>query len=184
MKSLAFRVAVALATFTAGVSLAALMFRSPAPRAVVEVVKYQVEGPPQFERLEIPSSCESVKGSKGKRDEAPEEKAVRLAEEFVARNGYTDLAPDRDGLSYETVEAASDVDEMLEWRRDSIERRAYGLRRSGKGSRSGWTVVFRYRSHYCDACDNVGRAVTMDGHFKNLRVEHQDFFLKAVEKKL
>jgi len=116
--------------------------------------------------------------------EAPEEKAVRLAEEFVARNGYTELPSDRMNLSYESIEWESDVDEMLKQRHDTLERSAYGMRYAGRTGGSGWAVAFEYKKHYCDACDKVGRAVTMDAKFNNLRVEHTDIFLKAVDKKL
>src|SRR5688572_24682072 len=104
MKTLAVRLAVALVTFTVGVLLTALLFRQPALR--VEVT-YRVEGPPKFERLELPG-CKL--DSNGMREETPEQKAVRLAEEFVARNGYTDLPPDRDKFSYESIEWGENVD--------------------------------------------------------------------------
>ena len=117
MKSLAVRLAVALITFTVGVSLAVLAFRRHAPRvAVVEVVK--------TESVELKASCARGGGPAARRDETPEEKAVRLAEEFVARNGYTDLPADRDNLSYESIEWAPNVDEMLRRRHDSLERQA------------------------------------------------------------
>ena len=184
MKSLATRLAVALVTFTAGVCLTSLTFRRHAPRAaaVTYTVTYMVDAPPQVGCSKIPTPSGPAAGSKGKSYETPEEKAVRLAEEFVARNGYTDLPPDRANLTGESIEWSSDVDMLLRLRRDSLERRAYGVRPVGKVGRPGWTVVFRHKEH--DAPDNTGRAVTMDSDFRNLRVQHQDFFLAAVEKKL
>jgi len=73
---------------------------------------------------------------------------------------------------------------MLKQRHDSLERRAYGMRYSGRTGGSGWTVVFKSRGRYGDPFGKVGRAVTMDGDFGNLRVVHKDFFLKGVDKKL
>jgi hypothetical protein len=184
MKTLAVRLAVALVTFTVGVWLTALLFRHPAPR--VEVT-YRVEGPLKFEMLELPG-CD-LGGSKGKREETPEQKAVRLAEEFVARNGYTDLPPDREHTSYESVEWESNFDEMLKFRHDTLARKAYGIRYTGKMNGPGWTVAFRPASPY--RCGNamlagqaeMGRVVTMDENFENLRVEHKDFPLANVHKK-
>jgi hypothetical protein len=182
MKTLAVRLAVALVTFTVGVLLTALLFRHPAPQ--VEVT-YRVEGPLKFEMLELPG-CNL--GSKGKREETPEQKAVRLAEEFVARNGYTDLPPDRDNLSYESIEWGENIDELLKFRHDSLERRAYGIRYTGKMNGPGWTVAFRPALRY--RCGNavlagheMGRTVTMDENFENLRVEHKSFPLANVHRK-
>jgi hypothetical protein len=41
-------------------------------------------------------------------------------------------------------------------------------------------VVFQYTSK---KVRKTGRAVTMDSEGKNIKVEHSDIFLKAVEKK-
>jgi hypothetical protein len=119
------------------------------------------------------------------KEESPEAKAIRLAEEFIARNGYTDLPPARDHLSYETVERASSIDELLERRRNTLERNAYGVVERGRlGTKGGWTVVFRHRLRSGDERDVLGRAVTMDRDFKNLLVEHKPFPLANVDKRL
>ena len=179
MKSLALRLAVALVTFAAGVWLTLLALERPAPRVVVTQA---VDTTLKFEVVGIPG-CDLSRSFDGERGETPEEKAVRLAEEFVARNGYTDLPADRENLSYESIEWADNVEEMLKWRRDSLERRAYGIRRGGKMGGPGWTVVFKPKGLDGDGSRKTGRAVTMDGNFKNLRVEHKDFFLAGVDKR-
>jgi hypothetical protein len=126
--------------------------------------------------------------------ETPEEKAVRLAEEFIRRNGYTSAAADKNNLSHETVEFAGNADDLLEQRRDSLEPKAYGVLPRGRGSEKGWTVVFRYSEKFRDKfkvkdklvsdVEKSGRAVTMNENFQNLLVEHKDFWLEKVEKKL
>ena len=185
MKSLALRLAVALVTFAVGVSLTLLAFKRPAPRVVAQAVdttlKTQVVGVP---------GCDLSRSFGGERGETPEQKAVRLAEEFVARNGYTDLPPDRASLSYETIEWESDAEEMLRLRHDSLERKAYGIYYAGRGRGNGWTIVFRPSSrhgHGKMVLDGKtvewGRAVTMDKDFEHLRVEHKDFPLGNVHKK-
>lgn len=179
MKSLALRLAVALTTFAAGVFLTLLTFDRPAPRAVATQT---LDAATKFEVIEIPG-CDLSGSFDGESGETPEEKAVRLAEEFVARNGYTDLPPDRNNLSYESIEWASDKDKLLWSRHDSLERKAYGIRRGGKMGGPGWTVVFKPKGLNGDASRKTGRAVTMDGDFNNLRVEHKDFFLAGVHKK-
>lgn len=123
-----------------------------------------------------------------------EEKAIRLAEEFIARNGYTDAPADKDNLSHETVEFYDDIDELLKRRRETLEAKAYSVLPHGRGGQKGWTVVFRYSQKFRDnfkAKDNpasnrekTGRAVTMNENFQNLLVEHKDFLLDKIEKKL
>jgi hypothetical protein len=109
-----------------------------------------------------------------------ESEAVRLAEEFIAQNGYTDLPPVRDKIAHESIEWTSNIDELLKARHNTLERKAYGIVRERKGGASGWTVVFRQK---CRKCTN-GRAVTMNLDGSNRRVEHVDFILKKVDKKL
>ncbi|HEX9961054.1 MAG TPA: hypothetical protein VGB00_08980 [Pyrinomonadaceae bacterium] len=126
--------------------------------------------------------------------ETPEEKAVRLAEEFIRRNGYTDAPADKNNLSRETVEYSGNVDDLLEQRRNSLEPKAYGVSPVGRGNQKGWTVVFRHSSRFRDNFkvkdklvsdpEKGGRAVTMNENFQNLLVEHKDFRLEKVEKKL
>ncbi|HEY0050930.1 MAG TPA: hypothetical protein VGB68_16675 [Pyrinomonadaceae bacterium] len=126
--------------------------------------------------------------------ETPEEKAVRLAEEFVRQNGYTDAAADENNLSRETVEFYEDPDDLLKQRRNSLEPKAYGISPGARGNKKGWTVVFRYSGRFRDNLEakdkstgnleKGGRAVTMNENFQNLLVEHKDFRLEKIEKKL
>jgi hypothetical protein len=111
--------------------------------------------------------------------------AVRIAERFVVLNGYTDLpaADDLAQLTPESLELRGDRSWWLEERRNTLERSAYGYWRGRRGSRPGWTVVFRYVDAPPEYRD-VGRAVTMDPDGTHVRVEHIDALLKAVEKKL
>jgi hypothetical protein len=129
--------------------------------------------------------------------ESPEEKAVRLAEEFIRRNGYTTAPADKNNLSYETVEYSDSVDDLLKQRYNTLEAKAYGVFYRGRlGDEKGWTVIFRYTAKVVKELEKLpnsklvsnpkltGRAVTMNGNFQNLLVEHKDFFLDKVDKKL
>ena len=111
-----------------------------------------------------------------------EAQAVGLVEKFIAQNGYTDLPPEKDKIVYESIERAPNVEEMLRWRHNTLEREAYGVRRGRKGGAPGWTVVFR------EVGDNGkgdrGRAVTMNMDGSKIRVEHVSFILSRVEKRL
>jgi hypothetical protein len=128
--------------------------------------------------------------------ESPEEKAVRLAEEFIKQNGYTNASPDKNNLSHETVEYYDNIDELLEQRHNTLASKAYGVLYRGRlGDDTGWTVVFRYSDKSIKELEKLpksnltsnpklkGRAVTMNEHFENLLLEHKDFFLDKVSKR-
>lgn len=125
-----------------------------------------------------------VANSAAQKKELGEAEAIKLAEQFIAQNGYTDLPPDRSKLAYETIQWESNVDKMLKGRHDTLERKAYGIVRGRKGGAPGWTVVFRYRHPSNQQMRRNGRAVTMNLDGSEMRVEHVGFILKYVEKKL
>ena len=105
----------------------------------------------------------------------PDTAAVRCAEWFVARNGYTDLAPVADStqLASESIEFAPSVAELLASRRNTLGRRAAVVcREAPRGA--GYTVGFAAPG---DRARREGRAVTMDASFGALRVEHQVYLL-------
>ncbi len=116
--------------------------------------------------------------------ETSEMKARRIAEEFIVRNGYTDLPPDKNHLSYETVEMADSLDQLLQWRHDTLEPKPYGLCYNGRmGTKGGWTFVFRSKGQATEKNLPLGRAVTMNSKFEDLLVEHKDFPLPNADKR-
>src|SRR5262245_59655886 len=133
--------------------------------------------------LPLISGAPAVSQTKKKLTEA---EAIQAAEKFIADNGYTDLPPiaDKTKLAYESVEWASDSDELLKQRHNTLERKAYGLRNNGRLMKPGLTIVFR-RTDKCRDCKiEFGRWVTMDPYGRNMRVEHKDFPLVNVTRKL
>jgi hypothetical protein len=113
-----------------------------------------------------------------------ESQAVEFAEKFIARNGYTDLPPDKENLAHESIEWESNTDEMLKKRHDTLERKAFGVVRHGKGSAAGWTVVFKYKNPSDRQMRQDGRAIAMNPNGSNARVEHKDFILAKIDRKL
>lgn len=109
--------------------------------------------------------------------------AIRLAEIFIVQNGYTDLPPDKSKIAFESIEWESDINEILKSRYDTLERKAYGIAHRTKDT-SGWTVIFRYKHPSYQEMRKSGRAVTMKLDGSNMGVEHKDFILKYVDKKL
>ncbi len=104
--------------------------------------------------------------------------AIIFAERFIAVNGYTDRAPDKSLLAYETIEWESNVDKMLKVRHDTLEQKAYGIVSGRRGGAAGWTVVFRYKHRSDRWMRRIGRAVTMNPDGAEMRVEHVDFILR------
>jgi cell division protein FtsL len=126
----------------------------------------------------------SVVSSHAQKRGLSETEAIKLAERFIAQNGYTDLPPEKDKLANESFELAESVEEMLKMRRDTIEPKAYGISSGRKGGSPGWTVVFRYKHPSGQQMRRNGRAVTMNLDGGKMRVEHVDFILKKVDKRL
>jgi hypothetical protein len=112
--------------------------------------------------------------------------AVRCAEAFITRNGYTDnpAVTDTTQLAFESIEVAATLADLRAGRRGMLEPQAYGICRDV--GRYAFIVVFRYaprafgRTVPLDRT-TTGRAVTMDSALTGLRVQHQDFNLAAVE---
>lgn len=105
-------------------------------------------------------------------EQTPEAQAVACAEEFIARNGYTDAEPDTARLATESIEWGP-AEETLKRRRGSLESPAAGVCADSAGY--PYTVVFRHRSSQTSA-----RAVTMTVRFDEMRVQHREFILANV----
>jgi hypothetical protein len=120
-----------------------------------------------------------------------ETEAIRLAEAFVINNGYTNLPPVKDlsKLAYESLDFTN-PNEALNARRNTLERKAYGVK-AGNVGRSGWTIVFRYNvsnkqsrkliPNYEQHIKEIGRAVTMSIDGSEIRMQHQDIYLKGLK---
>lgn len=115
--------------------------------------------------------------------EISEEEAVRAAEQFVKDNGYTD-EPVKDPKNFapELLDKLVTPETVLKVRRNSLEKKAYGVAKRKRGGLPGWSVIFKRIS--CDYCDpKKGRAVVMDLDGSKIKMDHIDFSLDAVDKK-
>ena len=98
-----------------------------------------------------------------------EAQAIWLAEDFIARNGYTDLpVPDGTTLTRESIDFGVTREERLEYRHDTLERKAAWAYRM----KDGWVVVFRYKRSITDS----RRGVWVDESGKRFQVFHQDVY--------
>lgn len=117
-------------------------------------------------------------------EELTEEQAIKLPEDFIVQNGYTDLPPDKENITKESIEWTSDLDELLKGRHNSLERRAYGVSQGRKTSSLGWTIVFRFKDSSSKETRKNGRAVTMNLGGSGAMVEQVEFILAKVDRKL
>jgi len=102
------------------------------------------------------------------------ETAVRIAEVFVAENGYTDL-PESDvkqALDSESVEWTSSRRKLLVQRRNTLLPTAIGAKYGRKYAETGWSVAFDYTSQR--GAPGSCRIVTMDLNGHEVRIEHVD----------
>jgi len=106
---------------------------------------------------------------------------VQAAERFIAINGYTDVPPARDRTKLTPEFISPGVGQ----RRNTLERKAYGYVKGRRGSKTGWTVVFRFRKHSGSKSGSngereLGRAVTMDAAGRGICVEHVNAILNGL----
>ena len=195
MKRFSIYTIVALAAFFIGITIATI-FAIRYSHTFTETEKTIVA------ENQTPTETKVVSETGTLIEESPEAKAIHIAEEFVAQNGYTDLPADKNKIAYETVEFAQSLDELLKFRANTLERKAYGILYKATGTKmgqKGWTIVFQAKGVSDDYYKSVsqqtgkkitrenytvGRAVTMDANFRNLLVEHKPIPLQNVDKKL
>ena len=103
--------------------------------------------------------------------------AIRCAEEFIGRNGYTARPPtvDSASMAHESIVFAASPAEELHGRSNSLEEHAVGICAGAPGDSTGFTVVFRAKGQL------GARAVTMNAHFQALRVQHKAFRLEVIK---
>jgi hypothetical protein len=114
-------------------------------------------------------------GASGERGILTQAGAVRLAEYFVRGNGYTDqggIFP-ANKITLESIESYTTLDAILASRKGTLES-AVCLARYADETAT-WLVVFRYKN---SRDPSHGRAVTMDSHGGNIKMNHQDIILK------
>jgi len=180
MQRYSFKFAVALLTFIIGVSVVtAWYFRRAEPTEPPPAIN--VAQPSIINNSEPTALYDPCAFSRPNNRRLEAHEAIRLAECFIIQNGYTDLPPidDRSNLTPESVEPGTD-EFGLQMRHDSLERRAYGFMHGGNGS----LIVFRLKQQSHEVHHNnegstyrVGRAVTMDAYGRQMRMQHQGFFL-------
>jgi hypothetical protein len=183
MRGLSIRLLIGLATFVIGVvAVSAWLYHQYQPEVIAD--------PPEKSSPPAPSPASSEPCSRSPSERKIDAlEAVRLAECFIAQNGYTDLPPmsDTSKLIYESFDDPPPAERALEVRRDTLERSAYSYGRDER-FRDGWVVVFRARYRpeharmvpdYEESLKKVGRCVTMDAYGNMMRVEHQDCYLRS-----
>jgi hypothetical protein len=124
-------------------------------------------------KLAKPEVLESPKAAQPEVMDAA--RAIKIAEQFVRDNGYTDFVPPDGGkLVSESIERFPRKDRISQ-RHNTLRPRALGYMHEARNDPSGWTVGFEFVK---PSDRGTGRAVTMDANGGSLRMEHKDFILK------
>lgn len=97
--------------------------------------------------------------------------AIKMAEQFVIEQGYTDAKPDQSYhlIILESNEFATDTTNILDDRLNTVKRKAIGAKEHG----TSWTVGFML----VNEVENIGRGVTMDTLGRNIIMQSADLRL-------
>ncbi len=111
-----------------------------------------------------------------------EEEAISLAEDFIIKNGYTNLPPvEREKITPELLDKLVSFELVMKLRHNSLQPKAYGVIKKRPNS-SGWTIIFTRTIGEFDTKN--GRGVSMDLKGENILMEPREFLLTTVDKKL
>lgn len=114
------------------------------------------------------------------------EKAVKLAEQFIIDNGYTNLPADKSKLSYELFDHyENNVDSILKQRHNTLQKKAFCI----SEDKDRWDVGFLSTSVDLSKLNSIqrqtnlsGRAVIVMKNGKEIRIAHKDplfsYFIK------
>lgn len=108
------------------------------------------------------------------------DQAIKLAEQFIVDNGYTNLSADKSKLSFELLDQLGNdinVDSILKWRYNTLQLKAFCI---GEDNDS-WDVGFLSTKIDITKLDSVqinsnlpGRAVIVMKDGKEIRMAHKD----------
>ena len=134
--------------------------------------------------LLIASMCSMPSQANAKK--ITEAEAVKIAEIFVADNGYTEAKPNTKKLAPESLNWGRTYEAELKLRHNTLEPKAYGIA-AGNREGKGWTVVFKQsrefsrtwgsESIHSESKRATGRAVCMNEYGEHCMVMHKDIFL-------
>lgn len=102
--------------------------------------------------------------------------AVRCAELFVQRNGYTDLPPVPDSTQW----TGEFMDVGILGRHNMLQRRAHSICRGTIDGDSVVSVIFEYGPMYEQTDGGHGRGIMATADLSYIRIKHQDFVLPSV----
>lgn len=112
-----------------------------------------------------------------------ETEAISLAEDFIVKNGYTQLpATEKSKLTAELYDKLITFEQVMKLRHNSLNPKAYGLIKKRRTSQ-GWTIVFT-RTPNKEFNPNNGRGVSMNLDGTNILMEPVEFPLNTVDKQL
>jgi hypothetical protein len=128
--------------------------------------------------------------------EITREQAVVIAEQYVAKQGYTSKLGNPEGVTGDTMDLVRllpdggvDREWLLRLHADQIEEHAYRAIRAEEAENGyAWAVVFRCSASMMvrmplarRACETYGPTIVMDSHGQNVRRLHTGLRLQAAQ---
>ena len=119
-------------------------------------------------------------------DQMTKEQAVKLAEQFIIDNGYTNLPADKSKLSYELFDQyENNVDSILKRRHNTLQPKAFCI----SEDKDRWDVGFLSTGVDLSKLDSIQRQTNLSGRVvivmkdgKEIRIAHKDplfsYFIK------
>lgn len=121
-----------------------------------------------------------------KNEPLTKEQAIKVAEQFIVENGYTNLPAVKSKLSYELFDQfENNVDSILKQRYNSLQPRAFCI----YDRKDSWAIGFLSTSIDLGKLDSIqlksdlpGRAVIVMKRGKEIRIAHKDPLFSKFEK--
>jgi hypothetical protein len=106
-----------------------------------------------------------------------EEQAIKLAEQFIIDNGYTNLPANQSKLTYELFDNKDNIDDMMKNRKNTLHAKAFCISENN----SEWHIGFlstKVNPGKINAArrqkDLPGRAVIVSKDGKGIRMAHKE----------
>jgi len=110
-------------------------------------------------------------------DSLSKEKAIKLAEQFIIDNGYTNFPADKSKISYELFESKNNLDDILKSRHNTLQPKAFCI----SEGKDRWDVGFVSVGVDLAKLDSMqrqtdltGRAVIVMKNRREIRLAHKD----------
>ena len=97
------------------------------------------------------------------------QQAIKIAEQFIIDNGYTDQTADLNKFVPELLENPEDMQTIIQRRKSTVQSTAIGAKLAG----DQWSITFPTTNN-----EASGRVVSMDTQGNNVKMQHQEVLIE------